>query len=271
MMTEDRFDAEARERDLSLFYQPIVSIGSGRVIGAEALARITAPGTETLSGFAAVQEIERAGRGPALARWTVDVAVKAAEYWRSLGLFVPVHVNIGASALTPELADAFYQWLKDLDIDYALLTLEITETEQISDHESAANLVQACREMGLEVAIDDFGCGYSTLELLQRIPTDMLKIDRRFISRVVADPRTAVIVSRVIELAHSLGAQVVGEGVEDRETWCWLEDAGCDLVQGFIVEQALPEMAFARWNYSWNQSLGTYTKERWVGGVRVDR
>jgi EAL domain-containing protein (putative c-di-GMP-specific phosphodiesterase class I) len=267
---ETDFSAEALGLDLMLFYQPIVSVESGRVIGAEALARVRPPGMEPISGFAAVQQIERDGRGPALARWTVSVAIKAAQYWRSIGLLVPVHVNVGASALSPESAESFYQWLKAVDMDYSLLTLEITETEQISDHESAAHLVHACRELGLEVAIDDFGCGYSTLELLQRIPTDMLKIDRRFISRVVDDPRTAVIVTRVIELAHSLGARVVGEGVEDRATWCWLEDAGCDLIQGYVVEQAMPDNEFARWNYSWNRSLGAYTKERWVGGIRRD-
>lgn len=247
--------AAARRLHLTLFYQPIVSVRSGRVVGAEALARVRPPGLPVSSGFPTIGEIERSGGGPDLARWTVTEAIRAVEYWRTLGMVVPVHVNIGASALAPDSAYAFFAWLKALDVDYSLLTLEITETEAIADHESAANLVHACREMGLDVAIDDFGCGFSTLELLQRIPTDMLKIDRRFIARVVADPRTATIVTRVIDLAHSLGARVIAEGVEDRETWTWLEEAGCDLVQGFVIEQALSTDEFAEWNQSWNKAL----------------
>jgi EAL domain-containing protein (putative c-di-GMP-specific phosphodiesterase class I) len=249
------FGMAARRLHLTLFYQPIVSVKSGRVIAAEALARVRAPGSPVLSGFSTVGEIERAGRGLDLARWTVTEAIQAVEYWRTLGLIVPVHVNIGASALSPDSAGGFFEWLKALEMDYSLLTLEITETEAVADHESASSLVYACREMGLDVAIDDFGCGFSTLELLQRIPTDMLKIDRRFIARVVEDPRTAIIVARVIDLAHSLGARVVAEGVEDPETWCWLEEAGCDLVQGFVIEPALSTDEFAEWNHSWNQAL----------------
>ncbi len=256
------FATAARSLHLTLFYQPIVSVKSGRVIGAEALARVRAPGSPVSSGYATIVEIERAGRGPDLARWTVSEAIGAIDYWRTLGLVVPVHVNIGASALGPESADDFFQWLKALDMDYSLLTLEITETEAIADHESASNLVNACREMGLDVAIDDFGCGFSTLELLQRIPTDMLKIDRRFIARVVEDPRTAIIVARVIDLAHSLGARVVAEGVEDRATWSWLEEAGCDLVQGFAIEQALCTDEFAAWNHAWNKALGCGTSRQ---------
>ena len=258
MMVQDAgFETAARKLNLTLFYQPIVSVKSGRVVGAEALARVCVPGLPVLSGFSTIAELERAGRGPDLARWTVSEAIQAIEYWRTLGLVVPVHVNVGASALAPESADEFFQWLKALHMDYSLLTLEITETEAIADHECALNLVNACRELGLDVAIDDFGCGFSTLELLQRIPTDMLKIDRRFISRVIEDPRTAIIVTRVIDLAHSLGARVVAEGVENQATWSWLEAAGCDLVQGFAIEPALSTEEFAEWNRWWNSALLT--------------
>ena len=258
MMVQDAgFETAARKLNLTLFYQPIVSVKSGRVAGAEALARVCVPGLPASSGFSTIAELERAGRGPDLARWTVSEAIQAIEYWRTLGLVVPVHVNVGASALAPESACEFFQWLKALDMDYSLLTLEITETEAIADHECALNLVNACREMGLDVAIDDFGCGFSTLELLQRIPTDMLKIDRRFISRVIDDPRTAIIVTRVIDLAHSLGARVVAEGVENQATWAWLEAAGCDLVQGFAIEPALSTEEFAEWNRWWNSALLT--------------
>ncbi len=258
MMVQDAgFETAARKLNLSLFYQPIVSVKSGRVVGAEALARVCVPGLPVSSGFSTISELERAGRGPDLARWTVSEAIQAIEYWRTLGLVVPVHVNVGASALAPRSADEFFQWLKALDMDYSLLTLEITETEAIADHECALNLVNACRELGLDVAIDDFGCGFSTLELLQRIPTDMLKIDRRFISRVIEDPRTAIIVTRVIDLAHSLGARVVAEGVENQATWSWLEAAGCDLVQGFAIEPALSIEEFAEWNRWWNSALLT--------------
>ncbi len=251
MIEECEFDLAARVLGLRLHYQPIVCCFTGRVMGAEALARLPSEDGALVSGAAMVHEIERIGNGPLLDRWAVRNAVAAAEAWRSEGFIVPVHVNVGASALCPQAAEQFYLWLRKLPIDYSLLTLEITETQQISDYACAAQLVRACRELGLEVAIDDFGCGYSTLELLQKIRTDVIKIDCRFTQRIVADPRTAAIVRYAIDLAHTLGCSVVAEGVEDTATWRWLEEAGCDLMQGYLIERALPEDEFARWHHAW--------------------
>ena len=243
--------ADVPALDLELFYQPIVCAFSSRVMGAEALSRIVVS-EKAVTAMPLIRDMD-VDRRIMLDRWATCSALHATDYWRSRGISVPVHVNIGAAAHSAESASEFFFWLKSLDIDYSLLTLEITEHDRVTDHECAAGLIQECRKLGLEIAVDDFGLGYATFEFLRQIPTDLVKIDRRFVGRITSDARSATIVRGAIDLAHSLGTRVVAEGVEDDETWGWLQEAGCDLIQGHVVERAIARERFAEWHEVWRR------------------
>jgi diguanylate cyclase len=250
----DDFENAERPSYLSLFYQPIVCAHTGRVFGAEALARRRDKDDGVQSAAGIVEAVERSGGGPKLDRWVVRKAIRTALEWRAAGCYVPVHVNVCGTSFLENAAQDFYEWFLRLDIDYSMLTIEITETDRITDHALAAAFVQRFRLLGMDVAIDDFGCGYSTLELLQRMPTDLLKIDRRFVACALHDSRSAVIVRRVIELAHELGTRTVAEGVETMAEWTWLRDVGCDFIQGYVVSAAMPGDHFAQWHRGWKRT-----------------
>jgi EAL domain-containing protein (putative c-di-GMP-specific phosphodiesterase class I) len=246
------FGTDTKPTFLSLHYQPIVCAHTGKVYGAEALARYHETPSTVRSAANIVAAVEKSGHGLRLDRWVVRKAIRAVEGWWAQGCNVPVHVNVCGSSFDATSARPFYEWFARLELDYSMMTIEITEAEQITDHATAAAFVQRFRLLGLEVAIDDFGCGYSTLELLQRVTPDLLKIDRRFTSSVLTDSRTAIIVKKVIELAHSLGARTVAEGVETGEEWIWLRDAGCDFIQGYAVFAAMPRDSFPQWHRAWS-------------------
>ncbi len=129
----------------------------------------------------------------------------------------------------------------------AWLTLEITESVLMADPERAMKNLLRLRRLGMRLAIDDFGTGYSSLAYLQRLPVDEVKIDPSFVMGMTAEESSAAIVRATIELAHTLGFEVVAEGVENRPTWDLLLESGCDIVQGFYVSRPMPASAVEDW------------------------
>jgi EAL domain-containing protein (putative c-di-GMP-specific phosphodiesterase class I) len=127
------------------------------------------------------------------------------------------------------------------------VTIEVTETTRIRALGALVGFVDACRAAGFEIAIDDFGCGYSTLALLQRFRADVVKIDRRFVAALPGEPWTRSIVRHLIALAHELGMRVIGEGVETAEQAAWLRRLDCDELQGYAVAHPMSGEELLRW------------------------
>ncbi|MEW5726447.1 MAG: EAL domain-containing protein [Pseudomonadota bacterium] len=221
--------------ELELLYQPIVATGSRRIIGLEALLRWNRDGTVVLPDeFIALAE-ETGVIGP-IGEWALAEACRQSRLWSEDGLpAVPVAVNVSAVQMR---GDGFVERLRDTlrvaRLPAGRLEIELTESAVLDDPEQAERRLAAIKELGVRVAVDDFGTGYSSLARLKRFPVDKLKIDKSFVADLESNADDAAIARAVVSLAHGLGIQVVSEGVETEGQLRYLEEEGCDAVQGYL-------------------------------------
>ncbi len=233
---------------LTLHYQPQVSLGDGVIDGVEALVRWEHPARGTVAPSEFIPIAERTGLIEPLTEHVLDSAMRQASAWRGLGLELSVAVNLSARSLVdhsfPDLVGAVIgRWGLPADT----LTLEVTESMVMADPVRAMAVLERLSELGLDISLDDFGTGYSSLDRLRRMPVDELKIDRSFVTKMAVDQGDAVIVRSTIDLAHNLGLRVVAEGVECAPVWQRLAELGCDQAQGYYVSRPLPADEFLRW------------------------
>jgi EAL domain-containing protein (putative c-di-GMP-specific phosphodiesterase class I) len=229
---------------LSLQYQPIVSAVSGRLVAAEALLRL---GEGRAAPVRLLRKAAKEGESERLDRLVVASACAQLRAWDAAGLHVPVHVNVSTETAVLTDARRFVAWLSRLSVNHHRLTIEVTETNRVRAVGALVAFVEACREAGFEVALDDFGCGYSTLALLQHFRADVVKIDRRFVEALADDAWTRSIVQHMIALAHDLGMRVIGEGVETPEQAEWLVRLGADELQGYAIARPMRGDDLADW------------------------
>lgn len=234
--------AAPMRNELRLAYQPVVAIGAARepdsapVAGAEALIRWRRNGVDVApSTF--IPMAEDTGAIVGIGEWTLREACYVLGRWQRQaaldGLYVAV--NLSARQLHDErLVAAVRDAARAGEVDPRGLMLELTETAVMSDPVAAAKTLRELRELGVRLALDDFGAGYSSLSYLQSLPFDVVKLDRSFLVNIV-DERGARMLRSVVSLAHDLGMSVTAEGVEDRAQWDLVVTAGCDHVQGYIV------------------------------------
>jgi diguanylate cyclase (GGDEF)-like protein len=224
---------------LSLVYQPLVTMAARSVRSLEALVRWTHPQLGPISPGEFVPLAERTGGSRRLTDWVLKTAIRQMGEWREQGLDMQLAVNLSApDILDPELGDQILALLRAHQVHPTSLLLEITESAVMLDPQGAARNMQLLRIAGVRFAIDDFGTGHSSLSQLALLPVDELKIDRSLISQAVNGNVT--IVSSTIELGHSMGLKVVAEGVEDAEAWGLLRRLGCDFAQGYLISRPLP-------------------------------
>ena len=183
-------------------------------------------------------------------RWVIAEAVSQAARWRADGVVVGhVAVNVaGPQVWRSDFVEHIEGLLSRHALDPSLLQIEITETliTRDSTRDETVRRLEALRDIGLKLAVDDFGTGHSSLSRLKRLPVATLKIDQAFVHDVVTDPNDAAIVRAIIAMARSLGLATVAEGVENRAQLDWLRREGCDMGQGYLFGKALPADAFAR-------------------------
>jgi EAL domain-containing protein (putative c-di-GMP-specific phosphodiesterase class I) len=223
-----------------LHYQPIVDAHDGRVVSAEALLRWRDPDEDQDAITELLQSVERSPVIFKLENWALDQALQAARSWRDAGLDLRVGVNLSAREFPrADLGGRIRYRLSASGLPPPALALEITESSAISDFSAAADRLERLAAMGIELWLDDFGTGHSSLEWLSRLPTHGLKISGTFVKRLFTEPRCQVIVRRAIEMAHDLGLRVVAEEVETKEQRDYLDRSGCDLFQGFLFYAAL--------------------------------
>ena len=238
----------ALERDeFELHYQPQVDIGSGQVIGAEALIRWRHPDIGMVSPAEFIPVAEESGLIAAIGDWVMHEACRQNRAWQNAGL-LPLRVAVNLSARQfrqVHLLREVEVVLNVTGLDPKYLELEITEGAVMQHAAESIKTLHAIKEMGLHIAVDDFGTGYSSLSYLRRFPIDLLKIDRSFINEVVQNPDDAAITSTIIAMARSLRLATVAEGVETVEQLEFLRRNGCRVVQGFLFSKPLPAAAFA--------------------------
>ena len=237
---------EAPQEQFPVFYQPLVSIPDGKIVGMEALLRWRHPeyGLLVPSGFIPVAE--QAGLIVPIGRWVLGEACRRAREWQERypgEAPLTVAVNLSARQLRyPELVGEVEDALRRVDLDPGSLTLEITESFLVEDGESSSGTIRRLKDLGVRLAIDDFGVGYSSLSYLRYLPVDQLKLDRVLLENLDKDPKNLAIVRAAVDLGHSLDIEVVAEGVETHEEFEELRKLGCDVGQGmYWWRPRLPE------------------------------
>ena len=217
-------------------YQPKLDISSRRVIGAEALARWTHPDKGPIAASEFVAAAEQHNRIGKLTDFVLEKAVAAAAQINKRGPAFTIAVNLSARLLTDR---AFTLRLSALLARHGLspsrLILELTETAALADSGEALDMINRLRDLGVEIAIDDYGTGQSTLDYLKKIPASEIKIDQSFVKGIVDNRSDRLMVQSTIGLVHSLGRKVVAEGVENRDILDVLIELECDIAQGFAV------------------------------------
>ena len=247
------FEADLRRAaargQLELFYQPQVRAADGAVVGAEALLRWRHPERGLVSPMEFIPVAEEAGIIAELGEWALREAARQIAAWRRGGVGVPrVAVNLSARQFhAPDLVERVARILAEAGVPSEWIELEITESTAMQDPAGAVRMLQRLRQRGLEVAMDDFGTGHSSLAMLRTLPIDGLKLDRSFVQHLPASGSDAAVAAAVVTLARQLGLAVVAEGVETPAQRAFLADLGCDRLQGFLFARPLPAAEFESW------------------------
>jgi diguanylate cyclase (GGDEF)-like protein/PAS domain S-box-containing protein len=233
---------------IQLAFQPEVDMSSGKALRVEALARWTHPDRGPIPPDQFVALAERTGLIGLLTASVLDQAIAQAAQWRRAGIDLPVAVNLSVQdVLDHDLPFRIQDLLRKHDLPATSLSVEVTESVLMIEVERAVPSLATLRSIGVDIAIDDFGSGYSSLMYLARLPADRIKIDRSFI-RVMREDRGARAITRAaITLAHDLKLSAVAEGVEGVEEWALLRDLGCDSVQGYYISRPLAPAVVPQW------------------------
>ena len=235
-------------KTLQLFYQPKAEVKTGVVQSAEALARWNHPVYGPIPPDEFIPLAEQVGLIAPLTLWALETALQQCQQWRTTGQEITIAVNLSMWNLSDAtLPNTIAAILKSYDLPPSLLRLELTEGAVMTDIHQALEVLNRLVAMGVHIAVDDFGIGYSSLAYLKRLPVDELKIDRTFVQHMATNHADATIVRSTIALAHHLGLQVVAEGVEDKATWDLLAEFGCDIIQGYYLSRPVPATEFEQW------------------------
>ena len=237
-----------RRREMAVHFQPQVELATGRITGLEALIRWNHPTRGLLTPASFIPIAERTGFVIPMGHWIFEEACSQLKLWRAEGIAPQVlSVNVsgvqfkGASELEREIEASLTRW----DIDPSHLELELTESVLMEATQRHSNTLQRLRQLGTKLSIDDFGTGYSSLSYLKNSPVDGVKLDKSFAEGLGEDATDTALVRKIIEMCHTLGLEVLAEGIETPEQAALLKEMGCDLGQGYYFAHPLPSDAFA--------------------------
>jgi len=238
--------------ELLLHYQPQCEARSGLVVGMEALVRWQHPTRGLLYPDDFVPVAEQTGLIAPMTLVVLNEAAAQLRRWLDAGLRLSLSVNLSVRHLTDlSLPDQVDQILRSHRVPAELMTLEVTESTIMNDPTRAVTVLSMLRALGVKLAVDDYGTGYSSLAYLKRLAVDELKIDKSFIIGMLAEDESAVIVRSTIELGHNLGLRVIAEGVESAEIWQELLPLGCDLLQGYHLSRPMKAEDTIAWTAAW--------------------
>jgi two-component system CheB/CheR fusion protein len=234
--------------ELVLHFQPKLDAASMTLCGVEALVRWQHPRRGLLMPSAFIDLAEQAGLMAALGDRVLTLAVAQCRTWLDAGLHCPVAVNVSPSQFSdPSFVERLLALLQDAQLPPALLSIEITESMAMANGSATVQRLEALRAAGVLVAVDDFGVGFSNLSHLSQLPLDVLKIDMSLIQGIGASPKSEAIVRAILAMARVLGHRVVAEGVETWPQLRFLQQLGCDAVQGYLLGRPMGAAQFADW------------------------
>src|SRR5579884_1586967 len=234
------------EGTLFLHYQPQVDLATGEMRQVEALVRWQHPERGLLMPGVFIPVAEENGLTRRLTEWVMREALQQLSIWHRQGLDLRVAINLSARTLHDEdLGRSVRRLLDTFRVPGSSLVLEITESGIMLDPEGSLQTLIELHRMGIELSIDDFGTGYSSLSYLQRLPAREIKVDRSFVTDMVTNPDSAIIVRSIVDLARNLGLRVVAEGVEDADTLEALRRLGSDMAQGYYLSRPIAPSAIA--------------------------
>lgn len=229
-----------RPGELRLVYQPKFDVAAGRCESAEALIRWTHPLLGVISPAEFIPLVEQTALAEPLTDWVMQTAIDQVSAWAAQGIKLNVAVNVSARNLEePDFADRLARRMAAQSIRPDMLHLEFTESAVMQNQGMALTQLHKIRSLGVIIAIDDFGSGYSNHAYLQKIPANIVKIDQSLIRNTDKNAKDRMITEHLISMFHSLGYRVVAEGVETPEIFDWLVRAGCDLIQGYVISRPI--------------------------------
>jgi diguanylate cyclase (GGDEF)-like protein len=245
MMMRSDLERALTRQEFALHYQPIVSIDTGTIVGAEALIRWHHPERGLVPPLEFIPLAEKTGIIIDIGRWVLRQACREAAGWQTQGNGSPapyISVNVAGSQLQqPSFVHSVREALDQAGLDPTRLVIEVTESALIEDTEGNEMKLEQLREMGVRLAIDDFGTGYSSLSYLQRFNLDILKIDKSFVDTLGHDDsRTPALVTAMVAMGTSLSMDVLAEGIESRDQLDGLRALRCDFGQGYLFSRPVP-------------------------------
>ncbi|HPH97693.1 MAG TPA: EAL domain-containing protein [Anaerolineaceae bacterium] len=235
-------------KEFELYYQPIVSAATGKIISAEALIRWNHPRQGLISPGEFIPLAESSGLILPIGEWVMDAACRfSAQMNQNWATPIPVSINVSANQL---IDDSFIETLKRTLLRYninpACLYIEITESAAMFNLEKTVDILKEVSQMGIHIAIDDFGSNYASLAYLKQFPAHILKIDRSFIQDININDHDFAITAAVIAMAHIIGLKVIAEGIENLDQLNHLRIQQCDSIQGYFASRPLPEEQFLK-------------------------
>lgn len=254
--------------ELQLWYQPICQLSDLQVAGFEALLRWCKPDGEIVSAGPLIQAFESA-RGDLefrIGNWVLREAARQWCLWHKHAITPDIHINISPRHF---LHPTFLNELQNICAEFSefgrALIIEITETAMLEDLERAKRIMLRCRDLGVRMAVDDFGTGYASLTYIKRLPLDIIKIDRSFVAELPGNKVDWDITKGVVSIAHAVGLSVVAEGAEEFEQIGSLRELGCDQVQGYFIHRPMP---FADANHWLGQQTGSSDGKKTTGKTK---
>jgi len=245
-----RIESELRQalqnNELQLYYQPKVSLRSGRIVGAEALLRWRHPVRGLVSPGVFIPVAEETGLILDLGTWVLEEACRQVREWRDANLLMPpIAVNLSARQFDNELPKRIAAVLEKYRVQPDQINLEITESLLVRGTDKVVAIMNQLVAMGMALALDDFGTGYSSLAYLKKFPISTLKIDRSFVIGLPYEENDCAIARAIVTMAQQLRQEIVAEGVETAEQMAFLRELGCDQLQGYLFSQPVPAADFA--------------------------
>ena len=246
MALETALQWAVKNEELQVKFQPKVDIATGRIVGAEALLRWHDAILGEVPPTRFILLAEESGLIETMGDWVLKQACRETQQWAAAGLEgMTIAINLSVRQFRDAgFAARIQKIFAETGVDPRRVEFEVTETSALYDAETVSRVLQLERELGVRVAIDDFGTGYSSLVHLKRLPIDTLKIDQSFIRDITTDPDDKAITAAIIALAHSLGLDVVAEGVETAEQLAFLTERGCNYYQGHYFSEPIDSAAF---------------------------
>jgi diguanylate cyclase (GGDEF)-like protein/PAS domain S-box-containing protein len=235
--------------NFTLLYQPLLNATTRKVCGVEALIRMVpkSEGDPIIGPDEFIPVAEDIGLIDKIGLWVFQTSCQQLDKWSSLGLNIKCSVNISAKQFrNPNIGDQLIKIIEAADINPEWITIEITENAVIDNEIKARAILHQLSEYGVKIAIDDFGTGYASLSCLRKIPVDIIKIDRSFVNDCITNTENANIISAIVMMAKSLKLQIVAEGVETQQQSTFLENLGCDKLQGYLFSKPLSEQQLVK-------------------------